>query len=103
MPPTPNATWIYGCPATWWAKSPLIEEPVRIVGLVKELEYKAGALVPHRRRVLEMPRAVGDSPRALYRPRPVDHTPRVVGIRVEEGSRARRWRRILGAGLQPCC
>ncbi len=35
----------------------LIEEPVRIVGLVKELEHKAGALIPHRRRVLEMPRA----------------------------------------------
>jgi hypothetical protein len=74
----------------------LIEEPVRIVGLVKELEYKAGALIPHRRRVLEMPRAVGDSPRAMFRPVPAENGPRVVGIRVEEGSRARRWRRVLG-------
>jgi hypothetical protein len=74
----------------------LIEEPVRIVGLVKELEYKAGALIPHRRRVLEMPRAVGDSPRAMFRPLPTEQGPRVVGIRVEEGSRARRWRRVLG-------
>ncbi len=28
-----------------------IEEPVAIVGLSKELEYKAGAIVPHIRRV----------------------------------------------------
>jgi hypothetical protein len=74
----------------------LIEEPVRIVGLVKELEYKAGALIPHRRRVLEMPRAVGDSPRLRFRPIPPEDAPRVVGIRVEEGAKSRRWRRILG-------
>ncbi len=74
----------------------LIEEPVRIVGLVKELEYKAGALIPHRRRVLEMPRAVGDSPRLRFRPIPAQQTPRVVGIRVEEGAKARRKRRIMG-------
>ena len=40
-----------------------IEEPVMVVGLVKELEYKAGALLPHVRRVIEMPRAVNDLPR----------------------------------------
>jgi hypothetical protein len=83
----------------------LIEEPVRIVGLVKELEYKAGALIPHRRRVLEMPRAVGDSPRSMFRPAPAEHSARVVGIRVEEGAKARRWRRLLGwiaTGLLAC-
>jgi hypothetical protein len=89
----------------------LIEEPVRIVGLIKELEYKGGVLIPHRRRVLEMPRAVGDSPRPgvirenLFRPILAENTARVVGIRVEEGSRARRWRRILGwiaTGLLAC-
>lgn len=36
-----------------------IDEPVLIVGLTKELEYKAGQLMPHRRRVLEMPPARG--------------------------------------------
>jgi hypothetical protein len=83
----------------------LIEEPVRIVGLVKELEYRAGALIPHSRRVLEMPRAVGDAPRLMFRPIPNDHTARVVGIRVEAGARARKWRRVLGwiaAGLLAC-
>src|SRR5579863_7905032 len=40
-----------------------IHDPVVIVGLVKELEYSAGAVVPHVRRVIEMPRAVNDSPR----------------------------------------
>ena len=34
-----------------------IEEPVMIVGLLKELEYKSGVVLPHVRRVIEMPRA----------------------------------------------
>jgi hypothetical protein len=34
-----------------------IDEPMMIVGLNKELEYKAGAVWPHERRVLEMPAA----------------------------------------------
>lgn len=34
-----------------------IDEPVMIVGLRKELEYKAGQVWPHERRVLELPRA----------------------------------------------
>ena len=40
-----------------------IEEPVVIVGLLKELEYREGIVVPHVRRVIEMPRAVNDVPR----------------------------------------
>jgi hypothetical protein len=36
-----------------------IEEPSLIVGLLKELEYRDGAVWPHRRRVIEMPLAVG--------------------------------------------
>jgi hypothetical protein len=42
-----------------------IEDPVVIVGLVKELEYRAGAVWPHQRRVIEMPLAVGERPRTL--------------------------------------
>src|SRR5688500_8070293 len=34
------------------------DEPVMIVGLNKELEFKAGQIVPFVRRVIEMPRAV---------------------------------------------
>jgi hypothetical protein len=36
-----------------------IDDPVLIVGLVKELEYKAGAVWPYQRRVIQMPVAVG--------------------------------------------
>ena len=32
----------------------------------------------------------------MFRPIPAENTPRVVGIRVEEGARSRRWRRLLG-------
>lgn len=39
-----------------------IDEPVVIVGLVKELEFKGGAVWPHERRVISMPAAVGSPP-----------------------------------------
>lgn len=32
-----------------------VDEPVMIVGLAHELEYRAGGLFPHKRRVVEMP------------------------------------------------
>ena len=57
-----------------------IEDPVVIVGLVKELEYKAGAVWPHQRRVIEMPLAVGERTRALPPP-PGDALAPVIGIR----------------------
>jgi hypothetical protein len=57
-----------------------IEDPVVIVGLVKELEYKAGAVWPHQRRVIEMPLAVGERSRTL----PTGDAPApVIGIRTE--------------------
>jgi len=56
-----------------------IEDPVVIVGLVKELEYRAGAVWPHQRRVIEMPLAVGERPRTL--PPPGDGLAPVIGIR----------------------
>jgi hypothetical protein len=40
-----------------------IDEPVMIVGLRKELEYKGGAVWPHERRIIEMPKAVNEGPR----------------------------------------
>ena len=40
-----------------------------IIGLVKELEYRGGAVLPYQRRVIEMPLAVGDSPRGQSAPR----------------------------------
>jgi hypothetical protein len=58
-----------------------IEDPVVIVGLVKELEYKAGAVWPHQRRVIEMPVAVGERPRTLATP--ADTPATVIGIRTQ--------------------
>lgn len=72
-----------------------VGEPVVIVGLVKELELKAEMVVPHIRRVIEMPRAVNDSPRpALRRAQPAE----IVGIRVEpDQSSGWRSRWLLGS------
>jgi hypothetical protein len=77
-----------------------IEEPIMIWGLVKELEYKVGAIVPHVRRVIEMPRAVNDvarAPAATETPVPAP----VVGIRLETPAENRIgkliiWSLILG-------
>ena len=73
-----------------------VEAPLLILGLVKELEYQEGAVVAHRRQVIEMPRAVNGgahrlpaAPGAPTRPAPV------VAIRTESSveSPARRWLR----------
>ena len=71
-----------------------IEEPFIIVGLVKELEYKAGAVVPHRRRVIEMPRAVNGGAAMIARPVEQIGPAAVVGIRLEQASQSRFWKRV---------
>ena len=68
--------WI---PRRFLGEISLIEDPVVIVGLVKELEYRAGAVWPHQRRVIEMPLAVGERARTL--PPPGDALAPVIGIR----------------------
>jgi hypothetical protein len=83
--------WI---PRRFLGEISLVEDPVLIVGLVKELEYRRGAVLPHQRRVIEMPVAVGDRPHPpAARPEPAP----VVGIRLEPGAEARIGRLILGA------
>jgi len=74
-----------------------IEDPVVIVGLVKELEYRGGAILPHQRRVIEMPVAVGERPHSQGSSRP-EPAP-VVGIRLEPGAESRIGRLILGSLL----
>lgn len=81
-----------------------IEEPFTIVGLVKELEFRAGAVAPHRRRVIEMPRAV-NGPGVISRPMMAVGPAPVIGIRVETGTQSRAWRRVLAwfaAGILAC-
>lgn len=42
-------------PRSYFAELSQVEEPVIIVGLKQELEYRSGAVWPHRRKVLSMP------------------------------------------------
>ncbi len=78
-----------------------VEEPVIIVGLVKDLEYREGVLVPPLPRVLEMPtsviRVANGEPRPwVSAPQPKRLAP-VVGIRTETPQDARKTRTVLGA------
>ncbi|MSV34882.1 MAG: hypothetical protein EXQ47_04700 [Bryobacterales bacterium] len=78
-----------------------IEEPVIIVGLVKDLEYREGVLVPHVQRVLEMPAAVARAANGDPRPWAAAPQPRrlapVLGIRTETPQESRKNRKFLGA------
>ena len=83
-----------------------IEEPVVIVGLLKDLEYREGVVVPHVRRVIQMPLAVNDIPRPWLNapPEPGQLAP-VVGIRVEGTPESQKGRKMLGAiaaGILTC-
>jgi len=71
-----------------------VEEPVVIVGLLKELEYREGAVWPYQRRVLQMPVAVGAE---NYAPRPGAGPAPVIGISLHSETRSRRGRMIVGA------
>ncbi len=59
-----------------------VEAPVAIVGLLTELEYREGAVLPAKHRVIEMPLAVNDS-RPVWRERKPSEPAPVVGIRLE--------------------
>jgi hypothetical protein len=72
-----------------------IDEPVAIVGLNKELEYKAGAVVPHVRRVIQMPRAVNDVARPAVQTEEFARLAPVVGIRLEHKSDSKIGRLLL--------
>jgi hypothetical protein len=74
-----------------------IEEPVVIVGLSKELEYKGGQVWPYVRRVIEMPRAVNEGYRSSSIEAPETRTAPVVGIRTESGTESRIWRLLVAA------
>lgn len=71
-----------------------VDEPVMIVGLKRELEYRAGSLWPYERRVIEMPKAVND----YARPTP-EETPgppsRMAEMRRSDGAESRIGKLIL--------
>ena len=80
-----------------------VDEPVMIVGLLKELEYKAGAVWPHERRVIEMP-SVGEMPQPAR-----TGAPGSVSVLDTRGGRSTESRigRLVGAvlvlGVLLCC
>jgi hypothetical protein len=87
-------------PRRFVGEGALVEEPVMIVGLVKELEYREGAVLPHVRRVIEMPRAVNASAPARRNELMAGVPPRiapVVGIRIENEPKSRLWRVLVAA------
>ena len=91
---TNDEIWVPRC---YFGAISCVDEPVVIVGLLKELEYREGALWAVERRVIEMPRAVNDSPRARLPRQPVPGKPApVIGIRLESRSESRIGRVMLG-------
>jgi len=74
-----------------------IDEPVLILGLLKELEYRAGAVWPTQRRVLEMPRPPLGAPPA-GEANAAGGPAQVVGISLEPGTE-RRIGSLVGLAL----
>lgn len=73
-----------------------IDEPVMIVGLLKELEYKAGTVWPHERRIIEMPKSAGSSASPAgeaMAPRPEGFS----ALRMDSPAEGRLGRLIIGA------
>lgn len=90
---TDQEVWI---PRRYIGEVSRVDEPVMIVGLTKELEYKGGTVWPHERRVIEMPRAVNE--RVSRQPAKIPEEPApVVGIRLEPSES--RISRLVGAML----
>lgn len=99
---TSEEVWI---PRRFVGEVSSIEAPYRIVGLVKELEYREGMALPHQRSVIEMPRAVNDFSRSSLRPALYSKPAGVVAIRAESNSESRFWRVLRGsvaAGILAC-
>jgi hypothetical protein len=49
-------------PRAWLGEISKVDEPVMIVGLRREVEYKGGALVPYHRQVIDMPKVNAAKP-----------------------------------------
>jgi len=90
---TAQELWI---PRRFMGEISSIDDPVVIVGLVKELEYRAGMVWPYQRRVITMPMAVNDVPRTVS-PQTNGAPAPVLGIRVE--SPESKLGRLVGIAL----
>lgn len=67
-----------------------VDEPVMVVRLNRELEFRSGAVIPRERAVIEFPAPAVDRPAT---PRP-GHLAPVVNIRLEPKTEVRAWRWI---------
>lgn len=65
-----------------------VDEPVMIVGLTRELAWRSGAIVPHERRVIEMPVPVNEAPARS------GHLAPVINIRLEPPTELRFGKRM---------
>jgi hypothetical protein len=74
-----------------------VDDPVLIVGLNRELEYKSGMVVPFQRRVIEMPVAVGGRP-AVASPSERPAPGLIVGIRMASAQDKRIFK-LIGAAV----
>jgi hypothetical protein len=91
---TSQEVWV---PRRFLGEVSKVDEPVMIVGLRRELEYKAGSLWPFERRVIELPRAVNDYARHAT-PEPPGPPPTTMGgMRLEGGTESNIGKLILGA------
>ena len=75
-----------------------VDDPILIVGLNKELEYKAGAVWPYQRRLIEMPMAVGGNVVSASGDADRNERAPIVGIRVPPSTDSRMFR-LIGAAL----
>ncbi len=83
---TSNEIWI---PRRFIGEVSRVDDPVLIVGLKLEIEYKAGAVWPFQRRVIQMPVAVGGPAPPLPPGAPDRSAPApIVGIRLESSDKA---------------
>jgi hypothetical protein len=73
-----------------------VDDPVLIVGLNRELEFKGGSVWPHQKRVIQMPVAVGATARAPEEAPERSEPAPVVGIRLEPSDK-RVFKLIGGA------
>ena len=78
-----------------------VDEAVMRVSLLKELEFRAGALWPIERRVIQMPAAANQTGLPVHQ----SSSPTVVGIRLERSAESRAGRLVLGTlavGIAGC-
>ena len=75
----------------------VVDDPVVIVGLNRELEYKGGMIVPYQRRVIEMPAAPGHAAATAPSAARTEPAP-IVGIRVSS-SQDKRVAKLIGVAV----